>query len=171
MEKTETEKTQINIKSNMAFLIKIMLSLAIFGFIVVVAMSIALIVDYSEQKESIPEFIFFISYTAVMIAGMLIVKLYRGRRYEFTESEIICYNRKNLTERINVSQIEAIVFFKFALIGAADPCYILQQGRGACWSLYIKMKDGTIKVLKFFSKKDALLLKEKLFGDLLTIIK
>lgn len=159
---------QIKINSNRSFIVKAFVPLVIIAFIVIVLISISLFVNYNEQKDSILILIVLVVYTVVMIGVILLVRFYKGKRYEFTENEIVCYKKEKKIRTINVSDILGISFYRWKL----QYIFTIFTGvlnDGGCWKLHVKLKDGTKIELAFFSKKDAMLLQKKLYGDLLTI--
>lgn len=158
---------QINLKSNKSFILKIFVPIAVILALCVIFMGITLTVEY--DKDLLTLFIIFCVFTAVYIAAILTVYFWKGKRYEFTETEIICYKRDKESERINISDIHLIKFYKFKLYYIIPVC-MMEVESGGCWSLHVWKKDGTKKVLRFFSVKQAKMLKEQLFGESLTII-
>ena len=157
----------IKMKSNRSFMIKLIIPFVVVLFLCVVGVSITLCFEY--DKELIPILIFFCVFLSVMMIAALIIKFYKGASYEFTENEIICYKRNRLLSTINISDIEKIEFYQYKWRYIIT-IFVGELPTGGCWSLHVLMNDGTKKILRFFSKKDAETLKEKLFGNLLTII-
>ena len=153
----------IKIKSNMAFVYKMFIPLAAVGFVACVMAAIALAVDYEEQKDAVPYMILLGVFTVVLIVILVAIRLYNGRRYEFTENEIVCYKKNTLLERIDVSNIDKIRF------GSVSSLFFGAPIEGGLWKLHISLKDGSKKSLAFFSKKNVKELKEKLYGDLIVI--
>lgn len=158
---------QINLKSNKSFILKIFVPIAVILVLLTVLCGATLIIEY--DKELLAIFIAFCAFTAVYISVILAVFFWNGKRYEFTENEILCYNRDKLLEKIDISDIHLIKFYKFKAHYLIPIC-MTEVESGGCWSLHAWKKDGTKKVLRFFSVKQAKMLKEQLFGELLTII-
>lgn len=159
----------IHLKSNRQFLINISVALAILGVCAIVGMSICIGFDCMSMQECYQIFIMFIIYSAIMICLALFFKFYRGKSYEFSKGDIKIYNKNRLTETVSISDVESIYFIYFK-IHYFITIFAGSLYEGGCWTLHIKLKDGTKKELAFFSKKDAKLLKDKIYGDLLTII-
>ena len=40
---------------------------------------------------------------------------------------------------------------------------------GGCRSLHVKLKNGDVKILRFFAVKDVKMLRDKLYGELIAI--
>lgn len=165
---------KIEIKSNRNLIIKIISPLLIMGIICAIITAIIMSVD-----PNLPNDIFtlalYCSFVVLMSIIMIIIKFHKGKRYEFTESKIFCYRRKKLLKTIIVSDIEKIEFIKYRLKNYISDTLIgwLTRGHekvGKSWKLHVHYKDGTFETLGFLSPKQAEMLKEQLFGDLLTII-
>ena len=159
---------QISLKSNRSFIIKLLVPFAVISFVATLMIGITLIVNYDEQKDIMGVLIFFAVYTVVMLCGILFAKLYKGKRYEFSEDKIVCYKRQNRLCEIDIADIECIKFFRFRF-SYIFTIFIGALNEGGCWKLHVKLKDGTKKELAFFSRKDAQMLKEKLYGELLNV--
>ena len=132
-----------------------------------IGVSITISLEYEE--ELVWMLIFGCGFLAIMIVVLLFAKFYKGKNYEFTENEIVCYKRKKQLNTIKISEIEKIEFYQYKWKYLLT-IFLGEIPSGGCWSLHVSMKDGTKKVLRSFSRKEAELLKERLFGDLLTII-
>ncbi len=156
----------IKIKSNRNWIVKAIIPFAVILFLCAVMISISLCYEY--DKELISILIVFCVLSAVFVIAALIVKFYNGRSYEFTENEIICYKRNRLLNTIDIADIEKIEFYRYRLRYLVT-IILGELPSGGCWSLHVRLKDGTKNVLRFFSAKDARMLKEKIFGELLTI--
>lgn len=157
----------IKIKSNRSWMIKLIIPFVVVLSLCVVGISITVCLEYDE--ELIPILIFFCVFLAVSVIAVLLVRFYKGKIYEFTESEITCYKRNKMLNTINIADIEKIDFYRFKLRYIVT-IFFGELPSGGAWSLHVLMKDGTKTVLRFFSKNDAQMLKEKIFGELLTII-
>lgn len=157
----------IEMSSNRSWMLKVIIPFVVFLSLCVVGVSITICFEY--DKDLITILIIFCVLLGVWATAALIAKFYKGRSYEFTSNVIICYNRKRLLKTINIADIEKIEFYRYQLRYLITILFG-ELPRGGCWSLNVRMKDGTSAVLRFFSENDAQTLKEKIFGDLLTII-
>ncbi|MCH5161439.1 MAG: hypothetical protein J1G04_05355 [Clostridiales bacterium] len=157
----------IQLNSNRSFIVKLIIAFIVLWTLFGVAISITILVEYDE--ELIPWLILSCVFDVVFIIAAVAVKFYKGRRYEFTENEIACYKRNQLLNTIKIADIEKIEFYPYKWRYIAT-IFFGELPSGGCWSLHVWMKDGKKTVLRFFSKKDAAMLKEKIFGDLLLII-
>jgi len=157
----------IKMKSNRSWMMKLIIPFAVFLSLCVIGVSITICFEY--DKELISILIFFCVFWVVMIIAALIAKFYKGRSYEFTANEIICCERNRSMSTINIADIEKIEFYRYRWRYLIT-IFMGELPKGSCWSLHVWMKDETNTVLRFFSVKDAQILKEKIFGELLTII-
>lgn len=162
--------THICVKSNRSFFIKILVVfLAILSVVVVAAVVLVVCGKREGWLEVMAAFGVWIVLTTIAI---LILKFYKGKWYEFSKNEIICYKRKKVIDRINVPDILQMIYEKFKLKQAAS---ILLEGivseasDYAARHIHILMRDRTQKKLGSFSEKDVLMLKENLYGDLIHI--
>lgn len=165
---------KIEIKSNRNLIIKIISPLLIAGIICAIITTIMMLVD-PDLPNDIFTLVLYCSFVVLTAIIMLIIKFHKGKRYEFTESKILCYRRKKLLKSIIVSDIDKIEFIKYRLRNYISDIFIgwLTRGQekvGKSWKLHVHYKDGTFETLGFLSPKQAEMLKEQLFGDLLTII-
>ena len=158
---------QIKVNSNRSFIIKLTIPFIVVASLYVIGVSITISFEYDE--EFVWMLIFGCVFLAIMVIVLLFAKFYKGKNYVFTENEIVCYKRKKQLNTIEVSEIEKIEFYPYKWRYIIT-IFLGELPSGGCWSLHISMKNGTKKVIRFFSKKDAEMLKEKIFGDLLTII-
>ena len=158
---------KIKLDSNRDSIIKPIIPFVIVCFLCAILISVTIIIENDE--DLLPELFAFDGFTVVFVIAAITIKLYKGMNYEFTENKIISYKRKKQVGVIDVSDIEVIVFYRFKwryLISI----FWGELPTGGCWSLHICKKDGTKTVLRFFQTKDVELLKEKLYGGLLTIV-
>lgn len=157
----------IRVKSNRNWMMKPIIIFVIAWPLCVIGISITVYFEYDE------ELIFFLILSCVVlvifIIAILVIKFYKNRIYEFTENEIKCFKRNRLLNTIDIANIEKINFYRYKLRYIVT-IFLGELPSGGAWSLHVWMKDGTKNVLRFFSKKDAEMLKEKIFGELLTII-
>lgn len=158
----------ISLRENPKFLVKLFGSLSILGALCLVCVGICFCIDYVGMSECFPVLIFFIVYNVVFVSLTLALKFYRGTKFIFSDEKIEIH-KKHSVEIINIQDVEGILFirFKFRYI---ITIYAGALNAGGCWKLHVKMKNGEKKELAFFDKKDVILLKEKLYGELITII-
>ncbi len=149
----------VNLRSNPMFLVKLFGTFSVIGALSLIAMGIFFCVDFDGMSDCTPELIFFAVFESVMIALTVLCKFCRGTEFKFT---------KDAVEHIQIQDVQSMFFipFKFRYI---ITIFVGALNEGGCWKLHIKMKDGVKKELYFFSVKDIKLLKEKLYGDLITI--
>ena len=147
-------------------MIKLIIPFVVVSVLCVIGVSITLAFENDEEMDGI--LIFFCVFLAVTVIALLLAKFHKSKNYEFTENEIICYKRKTQLCTINISEIEKIQFYYYKWRYLIT-IFFGELPEGGCWSLHILMKDGTKKILRFFQRKDVEMLKEKIFGDLLTI--
>ena len=99
------------------------------------------------------------------IAIALVAKFSRGGDiYSFTKDEISMRNRGKTIEKIAISDIKCIRYYKFKfhyLLGALPEF--------GCWKLHVWLNDGTYKELGLFAFKIVKSLQEQLYSDLITI--
>lgn len=158
----------IHLKSNRHFLINIFVVCAIIGMCGIIGMSIGIFIDCMTIQECYQELIILCVYSAILICLALLFKFYRGRSYDFSKIEIKVYKKKSHIETISIKDVESMyfIYFKFHYL---ITIFAGSLNEGGCWKIHIRLKDGTKKELTFFSKKDAVMLKEKLYGELLSI--
>lgn len=160
---------QIRLKSNYAFLIKLCVSFAVFTFLCsIIMMSVTFAVDYENIADCLWILIFFIVLFVILIVLSLCLKFCRGVNYEFDEKKIAVYEKDKLVETLDINDIENIRFYEFKFR------YLLtimfgELPSGGCWSLHVKLKNGEKKILRFFAVKDVKTLRDKLYGELITI--
>lgn len=156
----------IKMRSNINWLLKLIISFIVILSLCVVGVSITICFEY--DKELIYILVFFCVFLAVLVITALVAKFSKSSSYEFTTNEIICYKRNRVLNTINIADIEKIEFYPYRWRYLVT-IFIGELPSGGCWSLHICMKDGAKTVLRFFSVKDAQMLKDKIFGELLTI--
>lgn len=158
----------VNLRSNPMFLVKLFGTFSVIGALSLIAMGILFCVDFDGMSDCTPELIFFAVFESVMIALTVLCKFCRGTEFKFTKDAVEICDRKKAVEHIQIQDVQSMFFipFKFRYI---ITIFVGALNEGGCWKLHIKMKDGVKKELYFFSVKDIKLLKEKLYGDLITI--
>lgn len=160
---------KISMKSNRMFLVKALLPIVIIAAVAGVLAGIALAVNFEEQQDAVSAIVALGAVEIVLVAAILFIRFFRWNSYDFDEREIVRYKRNKKVDTIAVSEIADIYFrtFKFRYLITAILGELMD---GGCWQLHVIMQDGTIKRLGCFSVKDAKLLQEKLYGDLIKII-
>lgn len=159
---------KIRLKSNYAFLIKLCVPFAVLTFLCIIMMSVIFAVDYENIADCLWILIFFVVLFAILIVLSLCLKFCRGVNYEFDEKKITVYEKDKLVETLDVNDIEYIRFYEFKFR------YIItimfgELPSGGCRSLHVKLKNGDVKILRFFAVKDVKMLRDKLYGELITI--
>ena len=156
----------IKMKSNRSWMMKVLVPFVV--FLTLCAVGVSITIYFENDEDLIICLIIFCVLLAICATAALIAKFYKGKSYEFTQNEIICYKRNRLLKTINIANIEKIEFYRYRWWYPIS-IFFGELPSGGYWSLNVWMKDGTSAVLGFFSVKDAQTLKEKIFGDILTI--
>ncbi len=157
---------QIELESNRSFIIKALLPIFFIGCFMTIFCIFGILLDVFEIRDNIYLLFIFLGYDMFFFGIILFAKCFRYMSYKFSESEIAIYRRGKLIEKINILDIEEIHFYrwKFRYI---ITIYAGALNEGGCWKLHLWLKNGTKKELAFFSVKDANMLKEKLYNDLI----
>ena len=156
---------EIKLKSNRKFLIKIYLPLAIICGIFIGVFGVGA-VAFNDIDGCLLTLVLLICFEAIVIGILLFAKFYKGKSFVFNENEIVVYKRGNQIEKYLIKDIEAIHYYKFKLR------YIITIFAGAlmeggCWKLHIWLNNGEKKELAFFSIRDVIMIKERLYHDLI----
>lgn len=132
----------LKFKSNPLFLVKLFGTLSVIGVLCLIAMGICFCVDFDGMSDCIPELIFFVVYTLIMIALTLITKFYHTTEFIFTKETIEISKRKKVVERIQIQDVQSMFYicFKFRYT-----IFYRALNEGGCWQLHIKMNDGIKK--------------------------
>jgi len=158
----------LKINSYRGFLIKIFLSFLIIIFVLTILMLCGFIYYPKDMKNTLPVLILFLALDIVLFIGIIVLKFYKGKSYIFTFNEISIYNKGKFIEKIVINEIESISYrsFKFRYL---ITIFFGELIEGGVWKLYIKLKNGNIKVLSLFSVADVKKIKD-LYGEIVQIL-
>ena len=85
---------QIKLKSNRDFLVYMLLPVFIAVAVVVGLMLVAMFINYEIQKEATVACICLVCFDVLLLIGIIIIKFYKGRSYEFNNDTIAIYKKK-----------------------------------------------------------------------------
>lgn len=158
----------IELKSNRKFILYMYLPLVIINNIFIIIMIIGLFIDYKKMSENLMVFYLFVFLDVCYIIAILMIKLYKGKSYIFDKSTIYVFNKGILKEKINISNVKTMNYYPFkfhyfiTIFGGA-------LNEGGAMKIHISDFNGTKHALGFIGYKDAKILQQKLYPNLLKI--
>ena len=158
---------QIKLKSNRDFLVYMLLPVFIAVAVVVGLMLVAMFINYEIQKEATVACICLVCFDVLLLIGIIIIKFYKGRSYEFNNDTIAIYKKNKKIDEIYIKDIQKIEYIRFRFLQAILGFF---GGGIYTWTLDIEMKNGVKMHIGFFSYNNVQKLKNELYGDLIKIV-
>ena len=158
---------QIKLKSNRDFLVYMLLPVFIAVAVVVGLMLVAMFINYEIQKEATVACICLVCFDVLLLIGIIIIKFYKGRSYEFNNDTIAIYKKNKKIDEISIKDIQKIEYIRFRFLHVILGFF---GGGIYTWTLDIEMKNGVKMHIGFFSYNNVQKLKNELYGDLIKIV-
>ncbi len=157
---------QLKLRSYRGFIIKFLIPFFVMFTLLTVIISICHILYPEDSEDILIYYIISGIMAAVMLCLILFVKFYNKTYYVFEKDKINVFNGKDFVAKIDIANIEKLVYHPFKF---RDMVTIFYDERLGVWKLHVLLKNGTRKSLAFFSIKDVKKIKE-IYGDLVEIV-
>lgn len=160
---------KIELKSNKKIYYIIAIPTAIiFGLFLLMILYLNLNGQFNISDDLV-SFIIVVLFFLTSLTVIIFIIFYEGKRYIFSKDKIIINLANNRINEISVKQVETMHYYPFKLQ------YILTMfagslNEGGAMKIHIRMNDGSKYEIGFLSKKEAIVLKEKLYTDKLIIM-
>lgn len=159
---------KIELKSNRKFILYMYLPLVIIINIFIIIMIIGLLIDFKNMSKNLMVFYLFIFLDLCYIGAILMVRFYKGKSYIFDESTIYVFNKGILKEKIGISNVESMNYYPFKFHYFIT-IFAGALNEGGAMKIHITDYNGIKHALGFISYKDAKILQQKLYPNLLKI--
>lgn len=135
----------------------------------IIIMSVGQFSGYNTISDNTQTFYAFIFFDVLCILAIPVIVYYNGRSYIFTSEYIYLYFKGKLLGQIDVHTIQSMNYYPFRFHYYLT-MFFGALNEGGAMKIHITQIDGNKLSLGLFSEKDAIMLQDMLYPDILVIM-
>ncbi|GEM_PF-1768573 len=159
---------EIKFKSNRKFLLNITIPFIVIFSFGLIAVIIGWIFSPAEFHEILPLLLLVSIFDIVEIFVFIFAKYYNGKSYLFTKESIKVYDKGVFVKEVKVNEIKSMHYYPWRTHYIIT-IFFGALNEGGAWKIHILEKGGIRHEIGFLSEKDAILLQEEFYSDMLEI--
>lgn len=160
---------EIKLKSNRRFILLLSVPFVILFTTLLFIAIIFEIISPVEFSEAAVLFGLLFLFDTLAISIVLLAKYQKGKSYLFTSDVIQIYDKGKFIDQIEINAVKSMRYYPFRWHYLIT-IFFGSLMEGGAWKIHTRDKDGTSHEIGFLSEKDAIMLQENLYPNILEIM-